>query len=139
VDAALVDRLYADKSYFLGPDKGGERAYRLLGEALKKTNRVAIGQYAARGKQYLIMIRPHQGGLVLEQLRYANELRSMVDVDLPKTEVKKAGWTSPSADPANRVGRVPPRGMQDNARKRIRSRSTAGRGHGDGGPAPRPD
>ena len=121
VDAALVDRLYADKSYFLGPDKGGERAYKLLGEALKKTNRVAIGQYAARGKQYLIMIRPHQGGLVLEQLRYANELRSMADVELPKTEVKKAELDlavqliNQAVSDAFR-----PEAYEDNSRKRIR-------------------
>jgi DNA end-binding protein Ku len=121
VDAALVDRLYADRSYFLGPDKGGERAYKLLGEALKKTNRVAIGQYAARGKQYLIMIRPHQGGLVLEQLRYANELRSMADVELPKTEVKKAELDlavqliNQAVSDAFR-----PENYEDNSRKRIK-------------------
>ncbi len=121
VDAALVDRLYADKSYFLGPDKGGERAYKLLGEALKKTGRVAIGQYAARGKQYLIMIRPLDGGLVLEQLRYANEVRSIADVGLPKTEVKKAELDlalqliNQAVSDAFR-----PEAYEDNARKRIK-------------------
>ena len=55
VPAKLVDRLYVEKAYFLGPDKGGERAYRLLSEALKQTGRVAVGQYAARGKQYLVV------------------------------------------------------------------------------------
>jgi DNA end-binding protein Ku len=121
VEAALVDRLYADKSYFLGPDKGGERAYKLLAEALKKTSRVAIGQYAARGKQYLIMIRPHDGGLVLEQLRYANELRSMAELGLPKTEVKKAELDlavqliNQAVSDAFR-----PENYEDNARKRIK-------------------
>ena len=89
MDGSLVDRRYVEKSYFLGPDKGGERAYKLLGEALKKTGRVAVGQYASRGKQYLILIRPHEGGLVLEQLRYANEIRHMSEIGLPKVEVKK--------------------------------------------------
>ena len=56
--AEKVDRIYLDRTYFLGPDKGGERAYKLLAEALEKTKRVAIGQYAARGKQYLIMVQP---------------------------------------------------------------------------------
>lgn len=90
VDASLVDRLYLDRAYFLGSDKGGERAYRLLGEAMKKTNRVAIGQYAARGKQYLVMIRPLDKALVMEQLRYANEVRSVAEVPVPDIEVKKA-------------------------------------------------
>jgi DNA end-binding protein Ku len=84
-----VDRIWLDRTYFLGPDKGGERAYKLLAEALEKTGRVALGQYAARGKQYLIMVRPMDGGLVMEQLRYADEIRSMAEVPIPKTDVKK--------------------------------------------------
>jgi DNA end-binding protein Ku len=87
--ADQVDRIYMDKTYFLGPDKGGERAYKLLSEALKKTGRVALGQWAARGKQYLILVRPMEGGLAMEQLRYPEEVRSIKDVPIPKTEVKK--------------------------------------------------
>ena len=87
--AAQVDRIWLDRTYYLGPDKGGERAYKLLAEALEQTKRVAIGQYAARGKQYLIMVRPVEGRLVMEQLRYADEIRSIAEVPVPKTEVKK--------------------------------------------------
>jgi DNA end-binding protein Ku len=87
--ADQIDRIYMDRTYFLGPDKGGERAYKLLAEALKKTGRVAIGQWAARGKQYLILVRAMEGGLVMEQLKYPEELRSIADVPIPKTEVKK--------------------------------------------------
>ncbi|HEV8264936.1 MAG TPA: Ku protein [Gemmatimonadales bacterium] len=87
--ADQVDRIYMDKTYFLGPDKGGERAYKLLSDALKKTGRVALGQWAARGKQYLILVRPLDGGLAMEQLKYPEELRSIADVPIPKTEVKK--------------------------------------------------
>lgn len=89
VPAEQVDRKFVEKSYFLGPDKGGDRAYRLLAEALKQTKRVAVGQYAARGKQYLIAVRPEANGLLMEQLRYANEIRSIADVPIPKIEVKK--------------------------------------------------
>ena len=89
VDADTVDRMYMDRVYFLGPDKGGDRAFTLLGEALKKTKKVAIGQWAARGKQYLVMIRPLGHGLAMEQLRYANEVRSIDEVPIPKVEVKK--------------------------------------------------
>src|SRR5882672_3483403 len=87
--ADQVDRIYVDKTYFLGPDKGGERAYKLLADALKKTGRIGIGQWAARGKQYLILVRPMENGLAMEQLRYPEELRSIADVPIPKTEVKK--------------------------------------------------
>lgn len=84
-----VDRIYLDRVYYLGPDKGGERAYRLLAEALKETGRAAIGQYAARGKQYLILIRPQDGVLVMEQLHYADEIRSPAEVPVARGEVKK--------------------------------------------------
>ena len=90
VPAEQVDRLWLEKAYFLGPEKGGERAYRLLAAALKETKRAALGQYAARGKQYLVMVRPMDGGLVMEQLHYADEIRSIKDVDIPEGEVKKA-------------------------------------------------
>jgi DNA end-binding protein Ku len=90
VPAEQVDRLWLEKAYFLGPDKGGERAYKLLAAALKATNRAALGQYAARGKQYLVMVRPMEDGLVMEQLHYSDEIRSIKDVDIPEGEVKKA-------------------------------------------------
>ena len=50
--------MYLERSYYLGPDKGGPRAYRLLSAALRETGRVAIGRYAARGKMYLVLVRP---------------------------------------------------------------------------------
>ncbi|HEX9705380.1 MAG TPA: Ku protein [Gemmatimonadales bacterium] len=120
VESALVDRLYADRNYYLGPDKGGERAYRLLGEALKKTGRVAVGQYAARGKQYLIAIRPLGNALVMEQLRYANEVRPVAEVPVPEVEVKK-----PELDLAVQLidqaasATFRPEAYEDNVKKRI--------------------
>ena len=85
-----VDRMYLDKVYYLGPDKGGDRAYRLLGEALKVTGRAALGQYSARGKQHLVLVRPLDGVLVMEQLHYAAELRPAAEVPHPDTPVKEA-------------------------------------------------
>jgi DNA end-binding protein Ku len=90
VPAHLVDRLWLERAYFVGPDKGGERAFKLLAAALKESKRAALGQYASRGKQYLVMIRPLEGGLVMEQLHYADEIRTIADVDIPEGEVKKA-------------------------------------------------
>jgi len=85
-----VDRIYLEKAYYLGPDKGGDRAYRLLGEALKTTGRAALGQYSARGKQHLVLVRPLDGVLVMEQLHYSDELRSPGEVPLGDSEVKPA-------------------------------------------------
>jgi DNA end-binding protein Ku len=70
VPASRVDPVYFDGAYYLGPDKGGEKAYRLLNEAMKKTGRAALAKWAARGKQYLVMIRPVGNGLVMQQLLY---------------------------------------------------------------------
>jgi DNA end-binding protein Ku len=88
VPLAQVDREYLAKVYYLGPDKGGERAYRLLAEALGKTGRAALGQYAARGQQHLVLLRPNKGVLVMEQLHYADEVRATSEVPVPTGDVK---------------------------------------------------
>ena len=90
VPADTVGRLYFNKAYYLGPDKGGARAYRLLSAALRETGRVAIAKHATRGKQYLVMIRPHDEGLLMEQLYYADEIRSFDEVPLEDGEVNEA-------------------------------------------------
>jgi len=69
VPASKVDPVYFDGAYYLGPDKGGGKAYRLLNEAMKQTGRAALAKWAARGKQYLVMIRPVGNGLVMQQQR----------------------------------------------------------------------
>ena len=88
VPLAQVDREYLDKVYYLGPDKGGDRAYRLLAKALQETGRAALGQYAARGQQHLVLLRPLNGVLVMEQLHYADEVRSTTEVPVPGGEVQ---------------------------------------------------
>ncbi len=89
-----VDPVYFDKAYYLGPDKGGAKPYALLARALRATKRCALGRWAARGKQYIVMIRPvdhgEMSGLVMQQLLYAGEVRSIKDIEIPKTEVKDA-------------------------------------------------
>ncbi|MDH3715197.1 MAG: Ku protein [Gammaproteobacteria bacterium] len=87
--ADSVERLYLEKVYYLGPDKGGARAYRLLSQALSKTGRGALAKYSARGKQYLVLVRPMKDGLAMEQLRYADELRSFSEVPIDAAEVKQ--------------------------------------------------
>jgi DNA end-binding protein Ku len=88
VPAEKVDRVYVDKAYYLGPDKGGDRAYRLLSAAMQTTGLSALGRYAARGKQYLVLLSPREDGIVMEQLRYADEVRSFQDVPVGSGEVK---------------------------------------------------
>lgn len=87
VPAEQVERVYYDRAYYLGPDRGGGRAYRLLAAALEQTGRVAVARFATRGKQYLVMVRPYREGLMLEQLRYATEVRSWDEVPVEEGEV----------------------------------------------------
>lgn len=89
VPLAQVDPIYFEKSYYLGPDKGGERPYRLLAEAMKETSRAALARYAARGKDYLVLLRPFEEGLILQQLRYYDELRPFSEVPIGEAEVRK--------------------------------------------------
>jgi DNA end-binding protein Ku len=89
VPASQVDPIYFDTPYYLGPDKGGEKAFRLLNEAMKQTGRVALAKWAARGKQYLVMIRPMDKGLVMQQLLYADEVRPISEVPIPDAEIKE--------------------------------------------------
>jgi DNA end-binding protein Ku len=88
--AEQIERRYLDKVYYLGTEKGGARAYKLLAQVLVETGRVAIGKYAARGKQYLVMVRPMENGLVMEQLHYPDELRSFSEVPIEDAIVKPA-------------------------------------------------
>ena len=90
VPAESVDPVYFDKAYYLAPDKGGAKPYALLAKALKESRRCALGRWAARGKQYIVMIRAVDDGLVMQQLLYAGEVRSIRDIDIPRTEVRDA-------------------------------------------------
>ncbi len=90
VPIEAVDPVYFDKAYYLAPDKGGAKPFALLASALRESKRCALGRWAARGKQYIVMIRPVEDGLVMQQLLYAGEVRSMKEIEIPKTEVKAA-------------------------------------------------
>ena len=89
VPAGKVDPVYFDGAYYLGPDKGGEKAYKLINEAMKLTGRAALAKWAARGKQYLVLIRPVDKGLVMQQLLYKDEVRSIDEVPIEDAEVKE--------------------------------------------------
>jgi DNA end-binding protein Ku len=120
VPASQVDRLYFDKGYFLGPNKGGERAYKLLSAALAKTGLVAIGQYATRGKQYLVMLRPLDGGLVMETLHYADEVRSIREVPIPEGDLKPAELQlALQLIEQSRSAKFDPKSYEDGVRKRM--------------------
>src|SRR5690606_15289685 len=77
-----IDPVYYDKAYYLAPDKGGAKPYSLFVRAMHETGRCAVGRYAARGKQYIVLLRAAEDVLIMQQLLYADEVRSAADLDI---------------------------------------------------------
>ncbi|HWF98602.1 MAG TPA: Ku protein [Steroidobacteraceae bacterium] len=88
-----IDPVYFDKTYYLAPDKGGAKPYALLTEALTQARRCAVGRWAARGKAYLVMLRPVGDRLCMQQLHFAADVRPASEIEVPKQEVKPAELT----------------------------------------------
>ncbi len=87
----LVDPIYFEKTYYLGPDKGGDKAYRLLSDAMTQTHKVALAKFIMRGKGNLVLIRPAQDGLMLHTMYFADEVRDFGEVDKGDSAKIKAG------------------------------------------------
>jgi DNA end-binding protein Ku len=138
-----TDPVYFDKAYYLGAEKGGEKAYRLLSEAMRETGRAGLARYAARGKQYLVLLRPSaDGGLVMQQLLYADEVRPFSDVPMNDAEVRE-----PELKLAKQlidqiaVETFEPTKYEDDVRKRIEAdiqRKVEGQDIAVSGPEPEP-
>ena len=91
VPLSTVDPIYFEKTYYLGPDKGGEKAYRLLTDAMAKTERVALAKFVMRGKESLVLIRPSQHGLMLHTMYFADEVRDFGEVGKGESATLKEG------------------------------------------------
>ncbi|MBX7102167.1 MAG: Ku protein [Myxococcaceae bacterium] len=90
VPLSTVDPLYFESGSYLGPDKGSERPFALLVRAMEEMKHAAIAKFVARGKQQLVLLRPLGKGLVLQNLRYADEVRSQSEVPLPDANPTEA-------------------------------------------------
>jgi DNA end-binding protein Ku len=88
-----VDPIYYDKAYYLAPDKRGGKPYNLLLEAMRESGRCALARWAWKGKEYVVQVRPGTDGLVLQQLLYAEEVRSMKELEIETVEVQKPELT----------------------------------------------
>jgi DNA end-binding protein Ku len=84
VPAADIDPVFFDKAYYVGPRDGAADAYKLLGAALEKTGRAAIGRFTLRNREYLVAIRPYEDVLVVHTLRFADEIGGADVPDAPK-------------------------------------------------------
>ncbi|MEP6735109.1 MAG: Ku protein [Chryseolinea sp.] len=91
VDTQEVDSIYFETPYYLEPDKAGEKAYRLLHDALEKTNKAGLGSFVLRSKEHLCLIKPYNNFLLLNRLRFAEEIRGISELKSPsKTKPKDA-------------------------------------------------
>jgi DNA end-binding protein Ku len=91
-----VDPIYYDKAYFLAPDKRGAKPYHLLRQAMLQSGRCALARWAWKGKQYVVQVRPshakesdEDGGLILQQLLYADEVRSVKELEIEAADIAK--------------------------------------------------
>jgi DNA end-binding protein Ku len=88
-----VDPIYYDKAYFLAPDKRGAKPYHLLRQAMLQSGRCALARWAWKGKQYVVQVRPahdregEEGGLILQQLLYADEVRSVKELEIEAADI----------------------------------------------------
>ena len=78
-----VHSLYHDKPYFMAPEAGGEAAYAILRNGLKRANKIAVVTYSLYGQAHLGIIGPSDGILILQELKYANELVDKRDIKMP--------------------------------------------------------
>jgi DNA end-binding protein Ku len=94
VDLEEIDPMFFYKPYYLEPQKGGDKAYALLRDALKDSNKVGIAKVVIKTRQYLAGVKPEDGALVLELMHFADELADPGKLHVPKkTEVGKREMT----------------------------------------------
>ena len=85
-----VDPIFYDKAYLMAPDKRGGKPYALLAAAMRQSGRCALARWTWKGKQYVVQVRVAEDGLMLQQLLYAEEVRSLKDLDIEQVEVSPA-------------------------------------------------
>ena len=127
VPADKIDPVFFDKAYYLGPEKGGEKAYRLLAEVMRETKRVAVARYAARGKQYIVMLRAAEGaqggsGIVMQTLLYGDEVRPFAEVPIGDATVRE-GELNLAKQLVDQIASdtFNPNDYEDDVRKRIQA------------------
>lgn len=122
VDADTLDIVAIDRTYYIGPDKGGDRSYALLADMLKRSNRVALAQWSTRGRDKLIVIRPYKNGLILHEMFYSNEVRSFEEVENTCAKVELLDLEKELADKllsAYGAGSYNSSAYEDGYRKRV--------------------
>jgi DNA end-binding protein Ku len=118
VDLEEIDPIYFRKAYYLAPQDGGEKAYRLLVRALDETGKVGIAKVVIRNKQHLAALRPWNDVLVLETMYYADEVRQPEKAD-GKAQVRKPEVEMAKSLVENLSGKFDPKKYDDTYRKEL--------------------
>ncbi len=121
VPLETVDPIYFERTYYLGPDKGGEKAYRLLADALDQSRRAALAKFVMRGKETLVLIRAAQGGLMLHTMYFADEVRNFGEIDKGASAKVREGELSLAVQLVEGLARdaFDPGRYEDEYRKRV--------------------
>ncbi|MBV8517218.1 MAG: Ku protein [Acidobacteria bacterium] len=88
VDLAQIDPVFFEKAYYLGPAPGGAKTYRLLAEAMRKQNKVAVARWVSNSREHLVVLRPFEEGLILHTMYYADEVRDFSAIDVDHADVR---------------------------------------------------
>ena len=88
LDLSQIDPVFFEKAYFLGPAPGGGKTYKLLSQAMKKQNKVALARWVSANREHLVILRPFEDGLVLHTMFYADEVRDFAAVDKEDAPIK---------------------------------------------------
>lgn len=103
VEMADVDWIYCEKPYFLRPTKKGLKAYALLRDTLRESGKVGVATVVIRSRQHLALVIPRGDAMVLEVIRYADQIKSEEELDLPTTELAKMNVTKAERDMAEQL------------------------------------
>jgi DNA end-binding protein Ku len=103
IDAKSLDIMLFEKPYYLVPDKKGDKGYVILREVLTSTKKVAIAKVIIHTRQYLCVLMPHEDALVLNVMRYFQEIRPASEFDIPSADIKKYKITSKELDIAKQL------------------------------------
>ena len=88
VDLSEIDPVFFEKAWYLGPAPGGGKTYKLLSQAMKRKNKVAVARWVSGNREHLVVLRPYQDGLILHTMYYADEVRDFGAIDTEEAELR---------------------------------------------------
>lgn len=121
VPLSTVDPIYFEKTYYLGPDKGGDKPYRLLAEVMSQAGKVALAKFVMRGKENLVLIRSSQNGLMLHTMYFSDEVRDFNEIEKGETAKISSAETNLAMRLIDELSndQFKPEGYEDEYRQRV--------------------